>query len=243
MVDSFQRFVADLGKASIGDTVNHYACLDPILDRPNAPAIRAANLLTYLEAHSKPTLLLVGEAAGYRGCRFSGIPFTSERSLLPSSWSSARADAWRESSATVVHRSLEIFGAEGVTMLWNAVPTHPTASGPLTNRPPSREELAIGVAWLERLIVLTRPTLVVAIGKSAASILPSGTPVVRHPANGGATAFHNQLMAILRERWEELGPLGEVPTAPATVHESRPGVRSVACVDGPGGIRALGSAG
>lgn len=40
---------------------------------------RRGNLADYLRlmARREPTLLLVGEAPGYRGCRLTGIPFTS----------------------------------------------------------------------------------------------------------------------------------------------------------------------
>ena len=46
--------------------------------------IRQNNLKLYLEEIKKlnTKFLLVGEAAGYQGCRLSGIPFTSELILL-----------------------------------------------------------------------------------------------------------------------------------------------------------------
>ena len=51
------------------------------LDLPDAPAIRTANLLAYLAARPRPRAILAGEAMGWRGGRFSGIAFTSERQL------------------------------------------------------------------------------------------------------------------------------------------------------------------
>ena len=46
--------------------------------------LRRHNLTRYLSAmeQSRPTLLLVGEAPGYRGCRLTGIPFTSSHTLV-----------------------------------------------------------------------------------------------------------------------------------------------------------------
>ena len=199
MRDSLDRFVADLVVAEIGRTHNQYSRRDPELDLPEGPSVRTVNLLTYLRSHSSPRVLLVGEAPGYRGCRFSGIAFTSERSLPQSSWSSTRTSGWQEASATIVQRTLHRLGIELSTLLWNAVPTHPAADTPLSNRTPSKAELEEGAQWFERLMTLARPQLVVAVGRSASAVLPAGVPCVRHPANGGAGAFSAQLESVLFE--------------------------------------------
>jgi hypothetical protein len=122
--DTVDRFVADLSGAVIGTTVNPYACYDPALDRPDGAAIRLANLRRHLQDRRRPLILLVGEAPSYRGCRFSGIAFTSERRLLPPyGWSSTLPQGWTEPSATIVHRVLTTLDIESQTMLWNVVPT------------------------------------------------------------------------------------------------------------------------
>jgi uracil-DNA glycosylase family 4 len=95
-----------------------------------------------------------------------------------------------------VHGVLRELGIEDRTMLWNAVPMHPSDDRPLSNRRPTQDELAAGLAWLDRLIALVQPRAVEAVGRLAASVLP-GRPAIRHPAHGGARPFADQLAAIV----------------------------------------------
>ena len=53
----------------------------PGFDREGASTQRVHNLRVYLELHRHARWMLVGQEAGYAGCRFSGIPFTSEDML------------------------------------------------------------------------------------------------------------------------------------------------------------------
>ncbi len=111
----------------------------------------------YLASRREASLLLVGEAAGYRGARISGVPFTSERQLSGS--------GPREASATIVHRVLRELGLEHAVLCWNLVPTHPhRPSLPATNRPPTRDEIAGGRAFLDLLAAGRR---VIAVGRLA----------------------------------------------------------------------------
>ena len=180
--------------------VNPYACFDAELDRPGGAATRAANLLAYLETRSQPALLLVGEAAGYQGCRFSGIAFTSERALPTSQWTSTKPEGWREPSATVVHDALKELGLEDTTILWNVVPFHPAGRVPLSNRTPRAAEQRAGTAWLRRILAITQPGVVAAIGHVAEAALRPGTPYLRHPARGGAGRFRDGLAELAHER-------------------------------------------
>ena len=59
--------VARLAAAEIGDTFNQYA----------SSATRRKRLSDYLARRAEAELFLVGEAAGYRGARVSGLPFTA----------------------------------------------------------------------------------------------------------------------------------------------------------------------
>jgi hypothetical protein len=171
-------------------------------DGPEAGLLRLANLRSYLTGRAEADIVLVGEAAGYRGMRHSGIAFTSERDLLawggPYCTTSLLPQGWAEPSATIVHRALGKLGAESRVILWNAVPAHPhRPEESCSNRPPSPAEIEEGHEHLERLLELVRPRLVVAVGRVAQSLLGAGAAYVRHPANGGAIAFRQGLDALL----------------------------------------------
>ncbi len=97
-----------------------------------------------------------------------------------------------------MHRVLGELGAERRVILWNTVPTHPHRPGAaLSNRRPTVAEVAAGAEFAERLIALVRPATVVAVGRIAESVLGASATYVRHPANGGATAFAEGMRAIL----------------------------------------------
>ncbi len=199
-MDSLGSLVSDLAAATPSTLVNPYACFDPDLDRPDGARIRAATLLAHLEERSRPPPLLLGEAAGYQGCRFSGIAFTSERSLPVHQWTAKRQEGWKEPSATVVHEALKALGLEERTILWNVVPFHPAGSSPLSNRTPTAAERQAGAIWLRRLCAIVRLGVVGAIGCVAEAALPLGTHYLRHPAYGGASRFREDLLDLARER-------------------------------------------
>ena len=126
--------------------------------------------------------MLVGEAAGYRGARVSGIAFTSERQLTGAGPA--------EASATIVQRTLAELGIAGDVLLWNVVPTHPGTA--TSNRTPTRAEIDAAQPFLREV---THGRTVIAVGRIAASVLDA--PYVRHPSRGGAHAFADGLRRML----------------------------------------------
>jgi uracil-DNA glycosylase family 4 len=170
------ELVERLAASSIGSTFNQYA----------GSELRRERLAAYLEQRVESPLLLVGEAAGYRGARISGIPFTSERQL------SGTGPA--EASATIVQATLAALGLADDVLLWNVVPTHPGTA--TSNRRPTREEVEASRPFLE---ALTRNRRVLAVGRLAAAAL-TGAPYVRHPSHGGAAAFREGLAAATIRR-------------------------------------------
>ena len=176
-------FVEQLGAAEIGDTFNQYASGE------RAELLRD-RLTVYLETRVDAPLLLVGEAAGYRGARISGIPFTSERQLT--------GTGPGEATATIVQRVLGELELADHVLLWNVVPTHPGTAH--SNRAPARAEVELGLPFAKRLAWGRR---VIAVGRVAEAAL--GAPYVRHPSRGGATVFAATLSS-LRGPWPEARP-------------------------------------
>ena len=167
--------VERLAAAEIGSTFNQYADSE----------LRRTRLARYLHERSSATILLVGEAPGYRGTRVSGIPLTSERQLSGAGPAAA--------TATLVHRALNELGIWGDVLLWNVVPTHPHRPGVAeSNRPPTCAEVDQSTAFLAELAGGRRA---IPLGRLAHAVL--GGTYIRHPARGGAAAFRAGLVAAL----------------------------------------------
>jgi hypothetical protein len=190
----------------------------------NAPAIRRQQLRAYLQKRvGKANVAMIGEAVGYRGGHFSGIPMTSERLLLGRSkgfhikprdfFSDAKPrrtskpekcpDGFSEPTATIVWGTLLRLGINPEQfVLWNAFPWHSFDSrrGMLSNRMPNKSERAAGLPVLKAFLELFPCDQVVALGKIAAAQLEElnvNAHCVRHPASGGATLFRTQIAKIL----------------------------------------------
>ena len=165
-------FVRELADARIGTTFNQY----------EASRLLRERLRSYLRRRKHARYLLVGEAAGYRGARVSGLPFTSERQVSGSGPA--------EASATIVQRVLvELAIAENV-LLWNVVPTHPHRPGePNSNRRPTSSEARDAMRFLHQL---AEGRQTIAVGRLAHAAL--GDPYVRHPSHGGSAAFRSGLL-------------------------------------------------
>jgi hypothetical protein len=167
----------------------------------NGPEARLVRLACHLDCN--PAFILVGEAPGYQGCRYSGIAFTSERLLMEgaipripaiSKRLSTRHLPFSEPSATIVWKTLNSLEIAERTILWNALQLHPHRSDNLwSNRTPTPAELALGAPALHTLIAAFPAAQVVAVGKKAEQLMMTmgvaASAYVRHPANGGAKLF------------------------------------------------------
>ena len=179
---------------------NQYSGADLTFDKANANSIRRDNLKNYLSSFTqRPAILLVGEAPGPRGCRFSGVPFTSDHQLLSNSLlfkgrqSSKGLKPYKEASATIFWGAMR--GFECRALVWNSVPFHPhDKDKPMSIRAPSTAEIHQYIHILRGVVEALKPRQVVSIGGRAARALcdlgVSAEPV-RHPSRGGAADFRN----------------------------------------------------
>ena len=219
---ALDRFLDDLAAFQSPRVFNPWRDVDPVNDiGKEAPAIRRDQLRRYLAervGHAK--LLLVAEAAGYQGCKFTGLAMTSERQLLAAgpmdevyfagekrrtSRASVKPAGFNEPTATVVWRTLLTAGLRGREWVnWNTFAWHPFDDGALTNRTPMRLELEAGSPVLQRFLALFPGVPVVTVGEKARGKLEElgvqALAAVRHPAYGGAAEFGRGIERLLEAR-------------------------------------------
>ena len=222
-VQSIEKFLRRLQKSPSGAVFNPWWQVDKENDiAPKAPRIRREQLRAYLcDRLGKSRLAIIGEALGYRGGHFSGIPMTSERLLLgrktgiaperillgitPQRTSKPQKcpDGFSEPTATIVWSTLlrlKLSPADFV--LWNAFPWHSfnPHRGMLSNRTPTNSEQSAGIPVLKAFLDLFPCHEVVALGRIAAAQLKDlhvSVRYVRHPASGGAKLFRQQIVKIV----------------------------------------------
>jgi hypothetical protein len=204
---ALDALVGRLVGARIGGTFNQYAHGgDADRDPRTAPGVRAANLRIHLRERASAPVLLVAEAAGWRGARYSGLALFSERMIdeaaTPYRRTSTQPGGFAEASATVIQGVLARGGWTDAVLIWNVVMTHPRGAQPHSNRPPRRTEVEAGRRLLDELLNIVAPRHVLAVGRTAQAALPAwlDAPAIRHPAQSGATLCRRQLTGALEER-------------------------------------------
>ena len=186
---------------------NLYRDRDDELDLPNGPTIRRSNLESFLLSYVEPPpLFLLAEAPGPWGCRFSGVPITSESQLLDpefpihGSQSSSASIPHKEYSASIHWRVLGPYFPHFIT--WNAVPLHPRGAHPLSIRAPTGREVEAYADIVRAFLDAVRPERTIAVGRKAERALNhlgAESIYVRHPSQGGSRLFEQGVLAVLRE--------------------------------------------
>jgi hypothetical protein len=187
---------------------NPYHDLDAEADLEDAVQRRRANFAAYVRTYQTfPEVLLVAEAPGPWGCRFSGVPITSEAQLLDpdfpltGSQSSRREQPYTEYSATIYWRALLPYYPRFFT--WNTFPFHPFKPGNrFSIRTPNRREVVEYATLLGEVVRLANPRKILAVGRKAETALQSIgiEPIyVRHPSQGGATIFTQAVLSVMKE--------------------------------------------
>jgi len=210
LVMNIDSLICDISSVKLSGMFNPWAesCAHDV--HPDEYLNRRIRLKQHLEC-TNPSIILIGEAPGYQGCRYTGIPFTSEKlivqRLIPRVSLShpfritVRNKPWSEPSATVVWGALHQYSIQERTILFNAVPWHPQGLGGIhSNRTPTTAEKDAGLAFLENLLNLFQGVRVAAVGNIAhESVKSLGISCfkLRHPARGGATLFRQGMANLL----------------------------------------------
>jgi len=164
----------------------------------------AKNLRLYLDLMLKidgKRILLVGEAPGYKGCKITGIPFTSGKvfenvnhpvlSSIKDRLILSKIES--ENTATIVWNYLATKNC--TPLFWNSFPYHPHPEGNENkNRAPIDEEIEFGVKFLHALNVIFKPEIIAGIGYSGVDCVKRTFPeieikYIRHPSFGGKSEF------------------------------------------------------
>lgn len=195
-----------IGFPSTSTVFNQYRDCNHEIDLLAAASIRIKNLKEYMEkAMSTASVLVVGEAAGPWGCRFSGIPFTGEKQLLDkffpySGGQSSKVPPGRPTRVEppYISKSAEMFWEIMLPrhtefLVWDAFPLHShKGDDVLTIRNPTTSEVAHFRKALVLIKTYMKPREVIAVGRKADNELAAmGEPrsYVRHPSRGGKGEF------------------------------------------------------
>lgn len=168
---------------------------------PTAAEIRSEQLQRYLESRiTKARYILIGEALGYQGGRFSGIPMTSERIItgnhpdidythvfngeIGKRTSNHQCNEFKktqcqkglsEQTASIVWKAILDHNVDAYEIaLWNIFPFHPydESKGFLSNRTPSSSELECGIYFLEKLLsIFPDNSQLICVGQQSKNML------------------------------------------------------------------------
>lgn len=177
--------------------------------------IAKTNLTNYfnLMELNQPKILLIGEAPGYKGCRISGIPFTSGQIIANSpifmkyrqSFHFTSIEDEKENSANAFYELFEqhpeLFNS---LIMWNSYPFHPHKENlHETNRAPTTKELKIGAEFIKLIIDIFNINEIVPVGKKAEKVCKYLKdvvihPAIRHPSFGGKPEFLRGMQELMR---------------------------------------------
>ncbi len=198
---SVERFMKRLQAFSAPRVFNPWKDYDERYDiHKRSSLIRRRQLSAYLEERiGKAKMLIIAEAVGYQGGRFTGIAMTCERMLLgfhptvfpsmvfsgldpvrTSDGSSAyiakqtqREKGFNEPTDSVVWNAMLDANIDPYeVVLWNIFPFHPyKGDDGLTNRTPTKEELDQGWVYTSELMKLFPDARILGVGQKSSQTL------------------------------------------------------------------------
>ena len=204
-----ENFIMLLKQVKSPNLFNPYTDICPVHDiGKGSPEIRVNNLRSYFTLLKTSDVLLMGEAAGYLGCRRTGLAFTDERTyrILKQNFGitlfkATKSGKEKEMSATYVWSVLRKL--VNPPFLWNIVPFHPhEPNNPLSNRTPTKEDHEAVKDVVKYFLDNTTFTQIFAVGNVAKKKLKElkyDVNYIRHPSYGGA----NKFKATILENFEK----------------------------------------
>lgn len=172
---------------------------NPYEDKNVANNLRA--YLVYMLDNYKNGIMLVGEAPGHKGCKITGIPFTSGEVIRSDKHKIFKdigkkinlSKEEKETTAKIVWDYLE--GKSIIPLFWNAFPFHPhPEKNRNKNRQPNLGEVKEGLTYLKELIDIFKPRTIAGIGRFGTSCAQRAftekkVNYIRHPSYGGKNDF------------------------------------------------------
>jgi uracil-DNA glycosylase len=187
---------------------NQFNTVEPDLDINNGHLIRRQNLKNYLNSiSSKPEFIIIGEAPGHKGMRFTGVPFTNEEQLLKGILLpfEGRKTSLQKSprsglSANIFWETLRMHHPRFI--VWDCILFHPhDLNKSLSNRRPKPEEIRKHSKILMKVLSLLDPITVIALGRKPEKMLDYleyPNQYIRHPAHGGINDFKRGMENLFR---------------------------------------------
>lgn len=197
IIEAFEGYLYEYPSSDV--SFNPYRDENPELDISDAASVRRRNLEAYVRAHpERPRVLVMMEAPGPWGCRFTGVPVTSEAQLLDPTFpltgarTSRQTEPLTEYSASIFWRVMQPFFPRFI--IWNTVPLHPHKSGkPTSIRTPTMAEIRAFVPLSRAVVEAVDPETILTVGRKAEHLITRELGLeatyIRHPSQGGATLF------------------------------------------------------
>ncbi|MCL6271576.1 hypothetical protein M3P05_16795 [Sansalvadorimonas sp. 2012CJ34-2] len=199
---TLEDFLSTLNSFDGSDTI-----YNPYKDKSILNNLRV--YLEFMDKHAGKRVLLVGEAPGYKGCRITGIPFTSSYQLTNSENPNicrfkdklVFSKTESENTAKIVWDFLS--HERSIPLFWNSFPFHPHLKGKSnSNRAPTSKEIEFGVTILRKLKDIYEPEVIASIGRKGETAIKKAFPdiqvqYIRHPSYGGKRDFLQGMSNIM----------------------------------------------
>jgi len=200
----FREFLQKLKQKKSNDRVFNPYQNDKILQN-------LKSYFEYLYKYNHTNILLIGEAPGYKGCRITGIPFTSSELFTKSDikiFKDLKDTVFlekieHENTASIIWEYLK--SKNELPIFWNSFPYHPfNVNNPKSNRPPTNEEIEEGKYFIKELVKIFNPKIIAAIGRKGEKVLSEIYPnqtieYIRHPSYGGKKKFIEGMEQIYKK--------------------------------------------